>query len=122
MLVYVHMCIFLLVMAKLFFFLIIYSFIYLFLAALGLCCCARAFSSCSKWGLLFVVVHGLLIVVSSLVAEHGLYACRLQKLWHMGLVAPWHVRSSRTRARTVSPALAGGFLTMVPPGQSQSYF
>ena len=47
-------------------------FIYLFLAALGLCCCTRAFSSCSEWGLLFIEVHELLIVVASLVAEHGL--------------------------------------------------
>ena len=46
--------------------------IYLFLAALGLCCCARAFSSCGERGLLFVAVHGLLIAVGSLVAEHGL--------------------------------------------------
>ena len=48
------------------------KFIYLFLAVLGLRCCARAFSSCSKRGLLFVVVRGLLIAVASLVAEHGL--------------------------------------------------
>ena len=62
-------------------------FIYLFLAALGLYlfyylfillfkfiyfCCARAFSSCGERGLLFVVVRGLLIAVTSLVAEHGL--------------------------------------------------
>ena len=44
----------------------------LFLAALGLHCCARAFSSCGEWELLFIVVHRLLIVVASLVAEHGL--------------------------------------------------
>ena len=44
---------------------------YLFLAVLGLRCCARAFSSCGEWGLHFVAVHGLLIVVASLVAEHG---------------------------------------------------
>ena len=50
----------------------------LFLAALGLCCCARAFSSCSKRGLFSVAVRGLLIVVASLVAEHGLWAYRLQ--------------------------------------------
>ena len=48
------------------------KFIYLFLAALGLHCCARAFSSCSEQSLLFVVVHGLLIAVSSLVVEHRL--------------------------------------------------
>ena len=46
-------------------------FIYLFLAALGLRCCSQAFSSCGEWGLLFVAVHGLLIVVASLV-EYGL--------------------------------------------------
>ena len=42
------------------------------MAALGLCCCAWAFSSCGEWGLLFVAVHVLLIVVASLAAEHGL--------------------------------------------------
>ena len=31
-------------------------FIYLFLAALGLCCCAQAFSSCGEWGLLIIVL------------------------------------------------------------------
>ena len=49
-----------------------YLFIYLFMAVLGLCCCVRAFSSCGERGLQFVAVHGLLIVVASLVAEHGL--------------------------------------------------
>ena len=39
---------------------------------LSLYCCARAFSSCGERGLLFVVVHGLLIAVASLVAENGL--------------------------------------------------
>ena len=48
------------------------KFIYLSLAALGLRCCAWAFSSCGEQGLLFVVVCGLLIAVASLVAEHGL--------------------------------------------------
>ena len=47
-------------------------FIYFFLAALGLRCCPRAFSSCGERGLLFVAVRRLLIVVASPVAEHGL--------------------------------------------------
>ena len=47
-------------------------FIYLFLAALGLLCCTRAFSSCGKQGLLFVAVRWLLIAVAYLVAEHRL--------------------------------------------------
>ena len=46
-------------------------FTYLFLAVLGLRCCAQAFSSCSEQGLLFVVVRGLLTAVASLV-EHEL--------------------------------------------------
>ena len=48
------------------------SLFFFFLAALGLRCCARAFSSCGEQGLLFAVVRGLLIAVASLVAEHGL--------------------------------------------------
>ena len=54
------------------FLLLFLKFIYLFIAALGLCCCTWAFSSCGEQGLLFVAVRGLLIVVASLVAEHGL--------------------------------------------------
>ena len=42
------------------------------MAALGLRCCVWAFSSCGERGLLFIAVRGLLIVVVSLVAEHGL--------------------------------------------------
>ena len=48
------------------------EFSYLFLAALGLRCCARAFSSCGEQGLLFVAVLWLLIAVASLAAEQGL--------------------------------------------------
>ena len=71
-----------------------WSLFFLFLAALGLLCCARAFSSCGEWRLLFVAVHGLLTVVASLVAEHRLYGAQasvavargLQQLWHTGSV------------------------------------
>ena len=45
---------------------------YVCMSALGLCCCAPAFSSCRERGLLFVVVRGLLTAVASLVVEHGL--------------------------------------------------
>ena len=62
------------------------KFIYLFLAALGLRCCARAFSRCSKKGLLFVAERELLIAVTSLVTEHGLQAHGLQQLQHVGSV------------------------------------
>ena len=59
-----------------FFFIILRAFkkilFILFLAALGLCCCTQAFSSCGERGLLFVAVCRLLTVVASLVVEHGL--------------------------------------------------
>ena len=50
-----------------------YLFIYLFIGCVGsLLLCAGFLSSCGEQGLLFIVVHGLLIAVASLVAEHGL--------------------------------------------------
>ena len=48
------------------------SFIYFFLATLGLCCCAWAFSSGGEWGLHFVAVGELLIAVTLVAAEHPL--------------------------------------------------
>ena len=65
-----------------------------FLAALGLHCCVRVFSSCGEWGLLFAVVHELLIAVAShcgaqalgarasVVAAHGLSSCGMRALEH----------------------------------------
>ena len=87
-------------------------FVCLFLAALGLHCCTWAFPSCSERKLLFVVVHGLLIAVASLVAEQGsrhagFSSCGTwaQHLWLTGLVAPQHVGSSRTRDWTHVPCI-----------------
>ena len=40
------------------------------MAVLGLRFCARAFSSCGKWGPLFIAVRGPLAITASLVAEH----------------------------------------------------
>ena len=51
----------------------IYMCIYIYiLAALGVRCRVRAFSSCGEQGLLFIAVRRLLIAVAFLVAEHGL--------------------------------------------------
>ena len=87
---------------------------------------------CEKWGLLFIAMCGLLIVVNSLVAEHSLQvhglqylclvgprACRLQKLWSTGLVSPWHVASG---IEPMSPALAGRFFITASPGESTVHF
>ena len=47
------------------------------MAVLGLRFCARAFSSCGKWGPLFIVVHGPLTIVASPVVGHRLQTRRL---------------------------------------------
>ena len=47
------------------------------MAVLGLRFCARAFSSCGKWGPLFIVVREPLTIAASLVAEHRLQTRRL---------------------------------------------
>ena len=60
-----------------YYFLKFYLFIYLFMAVLGLHFCARAFSSCGKWGPLFIAVRGPLSIAASLVAEHRLQTRRL---------------------------------------------
>ena len=49
-----------------------FFFFNLLLAVLSLHCCVQAFCSCGEQGLLFVVVCRFLIVVASLVVEHGL--------------------------------------------------
>ena len=89
----------------------IFSFIYLFLTSLCLCCCVWAFSSCGKWGLLLVVVWELLIAVASLVAEATLgptsfsSCCWAQYLWPIGLAAPKHVESCWMRDGTHVPCI-----------------
>ena len=40
-------------------------YLFILLASLGLCCCARAFSSCGEWDLLFNAVRGLLLLWST---------------------------------------------------------
>ena len=76
------------------------------MAVLGLRFCARAFSSCGKRGPLFITVRGPLHC-------RGLSCCgaqapdaQAQQLWLTGLVAPRHVGSSQTRARTRVPCIS----------------
>ena len=92
-------------------------FIYLFLSVLGLRFCARAFSSCGERGPLFIVVRGPLIITASLVAEQRLQTRRLSDCGSRAqlLCSMWDL--PRPGLEPVSPALAGGFLTTVPPGK-----
>ena len=63
------------------------NFIYLFLAVLDLCCCARLFSSCGKWGLLSSCsVQASLCGGFSCCRARALGRTGFSKLRHMGSV------------------------------------
>ena len=91
------------------------------MAVLGLRFCARAFSSCGKWGPLFITVRGPLTIAASLVAEHRL---QMRRLSNCGSRAPllrgmWDL--PRPGLEPVSPALAGRSSTTAPPGKPTLY-
>ena len=65
---------------------------------------ARAFSSCGKWGPLFIAVRGPLTIAASRCGAQAPDA-QAQQLWLTGPVAPWHVGSSQTRAQTRVPCI-----------------
>ena len=92
------------------------------MAVLGLRFCARAFSSCGKWGPLFIAVRGPLTITASLVAEHKLQTRRLSNCGSRAqlLRGMWNLPGPGLEP--VSPALAGGFLTTAPPGKPHSTF
>ena len=98
---------------------VFYLFIYLFLAVLGLHCCARAFSSCGKRGPLFIAVHGPLTIAASLVAEHRLQKLRLSSYGSGAQLLRGMWDLPRPGLEPVSPALAGRFSTAAPPGKPQ---
>ena len=87
------------------------------MAVLGLHFCARAFSSCGKWGPLFIVVHGPLTIAASLAAEHRLQTRRLSSCGSRALLLRGMRDLPRPGLEPVSPALAGRFSTTAPPGK-----
>ena len=95
---------------------------YLFMAVLGLRFCARAFSSCGKWGPLFIAVRGPLTIAASVVAErrlqtHRLSSCGSRVQLFRGM---WDL--PRPGLEPVSPALAGRLPTAAPPGKPFDHF
>ena len=74
------------------------------MAVLGLRFCARAFSSCGKWGPLFIAVRRPLTVRTSRCGAQAPDA-QAQQLRFTGPAAPRHVGSSQTRARTRVPCI-----------------
>ena len=87
------------------------------MAVLGLRFCARAFSSCGKWGPLFIAVRGPLTITVSLVAEHRLQTRRLSNCGSRAQLLRGMWDLPRPGLEPVSPALAGRFSTTAPPGK-----
>ena len=102
-------------------FCILFIYLFLFMAVLGLRSCARAPSSCSKRGPLFIAVRGPLTIAASLVAEHRFQRRRLSncgsraQLLHGMWVPPG------PGLEPVSPALAGRLSTTAPPGKPPKF-
>ena len=87
------------------------------MAVLGLCFCARAFSSCGKRGPLFIAARGPLTVAASLVAEHRLQMRRLSSCGSRAQLLRGMWDPPRPGLKPMSPAVAGRFSTTVPPGK-----
>ena len=92
------------------------------MAVLGLRFCARAFSSYSKWGSLFIAVRRPLTIAASLVAEHRLQTRRLSNCGSRAQLLRGMGDLPRPGLEPVSPALAGRFSTTAPPGKPEILF
>ena len=87
------------------------------MAVLGLRFCARAFSSCSKRGPLFIAVRGPLTIAASPAAEHKLQTRRLSNCDSRAQLLRGMWDPPRPGLEPASPALAGGLPTTAPPGK-----
>ena len=87
------------------------------MAVLGLRFCARAFSSCGKWGPLLITVRRPLIIAASLVEEHRLQMCRLSNCGSRDQLLRGMWDLPRPGLEPVSPASAGRLSTTAPPGK-----
>ena len=96
---------------------ILFIYLFIYLAVLGLHFCARAFSSCSEQGPLFIAVHRPLTVAASLVGEHRLQMRRLSSCGSRAQLLRGMWDPPRPGLEPVSPALAGRFSTTAPPGK-----
>ena len=109
--------------------LFIYLFIFIFGCA-GSSVRARAFSSCGKWGPLFIAVRGPLFiavrgpltVAAPPVAGHRLQTRRLSNCGSRAQPLRGIWDPPRPGLEPVSPALAGRFSTTAPSGKPSSSF
>ena len=87
------------------------------MAVLGPRFCVRAFSSCGKWGPLFIAARGPLTTATSLVAHHRLQTRRLSNCGSRAQLLCGMWDPPRPGLEPVSPALAGRLSTTAPPGK-----
>ena len=92
------------------------------MAVLGLRFCARAFSSCGKWGPLLIAVRRPLTIAAFLVAEHRLQTRRLSNCGSRAQLLRSMWDPPRPGLEPVSPALAGRFSTTAPPGKPKTAY
>ena len=92
------------------------------MAVLGLCFCARAFSSCGERGPLFIAVRGPLTIAGLSCCGAQAPDAQAQQLWLTGLVAPRHVGSSQTRARTRVPRIGRQILNHCATRETLIFF
>ena len=102
----------------------------LFLAALGLRCCAQAFSSCSEQGYSLLRCMGFslpwLLLLRSMGSRHAAFSSggwralerRLSSCGARAQLLRGMWDFPRPGLEPISPALAGRFLTTAPPGKS----
>ena len=102
-----------------FFYLFIF---YLFMAVLGPRFCARAFSSCGKWGPLFITARRPLTIAASPAAERRLQTRRLSNCGSRAQLLRGTRDPPRPGPKPASPALAGRLPTTAPPGKPSPFF
>ena len=107
--------------------------IYLFLAALGLCCCTQAFSSCGVWtspwggssgGGAQALGHTGFSSCSTWAQQFQIPSsrCKLSRLWRMGSAALQHTGSSRIRDQSCVPGLGRQILYHWTIGEAQYWW
>ena len=79
--------------------------------------CARAPSSCGKWGPPFITVRGPPTIAASLVVEHRLQTRRLSNCGSRAQPLRGMWDPPRPGPKPASPAPAGRLPTTAPPGK-----
>ena len=87
------------------------------MAVLGLRFCVRAFSSCGKWGPLFIAVRRPLTIMASPAVEHRLQTRRLSNCGSRAQLLRGTWDPPRPGLEPACPALAGRPSTTAPPGK-----